>query len=104
MAGLNQFYYLGFIALLLLILTPQAYSSARFLQTPEENKGVPSVRQFQHVFPCEMESGKNIPVIREVAPPEKMVRKYGRPLVLNLLPKGTNPPSGPSKGTDSLNN
>ncbi|KAK9913847.1 hypothetical protein M0R45_037653 [Rubus argutus] len=29
-------------------------------------------------------------------------RKYG-PLVLNMLPKGTTTPSGPSKGTNSLN-
>lgn len=29
--------------------------------------------------------------------------KYG-PLVLNLLPKGTKPPSGPSKGTNELKN
>ncbi|TKY73934.1 hypothetical protein E2542_SST02693 [Spatholobus suberectus] len=29
--------------------------------------------------------------------------KYG-PLILNMLPKGPVPPSGPSKGTNSINN
>ncbi|KAG4392836.1 hypothetical protein AAZX31_04G202400 [Glycine max] len=29
--------------------------------------------------------------------------KYG-PMILNMLPKGPVPPSGPSKGTNNLNN
>ncbi|KAL2339465.1 hypothetical protein Fmac_007405 [Flemingia macrophylla] len=43
-----------------------------------------------------------------VAPPEEghlrvAGKKFG-PLVLNMLPKGPVPPSGPSKGTNGLNN
>ncbi|XP_028778859.1 uncharacterized protein LOC114735338 [Neltuma alba] len=33
----------------------------------------------------------------------RRARKYG-PLVLNMLPKGGVPPSGPSKGTNNVNN
>lgn len=30
--------------------------------------------------------------------------KYGGAFIFNMLPKGTVPPSGPSKGTNNLNN
>ncbi|OVA17262.1 hypothetical protein BVC80_1837g58 [Macleaya cordata] len=52
------------------------------------------------VIPCDMESTNNLAPATE----EKRTGKYGSMMVLNLLPKGTVPPSGPSKGTNDMNN
>jgi hypothetical protein len=51
----------------------------------------------KHVLPCHMEigEGSNIRSTR-------LAGKFG-PMILNVLPKGTIPPSGPSKGGNSLN-
>jgi hypothetical protein len=53
------------------------------------------------VFPCEMEeSGK--PKAGFPASP-RLAGKYG-PMILTMLPKGSRPSSGPSKGTNSVHN
>ncbi|KAL9421812.1 hypothetical protein AB3S75_034143 [Citrus x aurantiifolia] len=40
----------------------------------------------------------------DASSPPKLAGKLHRPLVLNVLPKGTTPPSGPSKGINDVNN
>lgn len=67
--------------------------SSNHLLLPEENVVVTDVDK-DRVMPCD-EASHHRP---------RMVRgRYGA-LVLNVLPKGTTPPSGPSKGTNNLNN
>ncbi|KAJ6757765.1 hypothetical protein OIU74_026939 [Salix koriyanagi] len=52
----------------------------------------------EHVLPCHTEIGEGSDIGSA-----RLAGKFG-PMILNLLPKGTVPPSGPSKGTNSLNN
>ncbi|KAM1020360.1 hypothetical protein ACFX13_042337 [Malus domestica] len=64
----------------------------------------PSESQKQQVLPCHT-NDSNIQASAAETPRfgAAAAAKYG-PLILNLLPKGTKPPSGPSKGTNDLNN
>ncbi|GFZ15095.1 hypothetical protein Acr_24g0012850 [Actinidia rufa] len=43
------------------------------------------------------------PMELAVAEPKRLRSRYG-PLFLSMLPKGSVPPSGPSKGTNNMNN
>ncbi|KAA8533985.1 hypothetical protein F0562_031502 [Nyssa sinensis] len=63
--------------------------------------GAPEKDSSQHALPCEMDSNKNFHM--DILAPERLSGKYGR-LVLNMLPKGPQPPSGPSKGGNNINN
>ncbi|KDP21666.1 hypothetical protein JCGZ_03337 [Jatropha curcas] len=55
----------------------------------------------QNVLPCDMESNKNF----DVKIGTRLAGKYyGRSTIFNMLPKGTVPFSGPSKGTNEIKN
>lgn len=86
------------VALLILLSLISSSSSARplndFSQLAEtSNIALPSER----AMPEEKEG--HISVVRE----RGGAKSYG-PLILNMLPKGKVPSSGPSKGTNNLNN
>lgn len=92
-----------FLVVLASVLTSSA--SARLLNDhltllPES----PPQSLKQQVLPCHTDDN-NIQASAAETPRfgAAAAAKYG-PLLLNLLPKGTNPPSGPSKGTNDLNN
>lgn len=85
-------------ALLILLSLISSSSSARplndFIQLAEASSiTLPSER----AMPAEKEG--HISVVRG----RGAAKSYG-PLILNMLPKGKVPPSGPSKGTNNLNN
>ncbi|KAG5223430.1 hypothetical protein IMY05_C0964000200 [Salix suchowensis] len=108
------------ILLLLIVISVSAPSSARPLSAdllqsltatepalnlalPMENMDDvfvnPAVeKDSEHVLPCHTEIGEGSDIGSA-----RLAGKFG-PMILNLLPKGTVPPSGPSKGTNSLNN
>lgn len=57
----------------------------------------------RHVnVPCEMESNKNKDKNSDVKVGARLAGKYG-PTLLNMLPKGSVPNSGPSKGSNDIN-
>ncbi|KAF7830873.1 hypothetical protein G2W53_013206 [Senna tora] len=87
----------AWVLLVVLLLTP-SFSSARLLNDDFNTVLVLPGR----VLPCHhhAEAAGRI----GASPAKRVVAgKYG-PLVLNMLPKGTVPPSGPSKGTNNVNN
>lgn len=75
-------------------------------ENPSHEEAHHHLRPQQRVFPCHTDNTDQASSSHLPAAPRfgaAAVAKYG-PLVLNLLPKGTNPPSGPSKGTNDINN
>uniref|UniRef100_A0A5B7CB11 Uncharacterized protein n=1 Tax=Davidia involucrata TaxID=16924 RepID=A0A5B7CB11_DAVIN len=66
------------------------------LALPGDNGASPPEKDSS--LPCEMDSST------EILAPKRLGGKYGLPLVLNMLPKGPAPPSGPSKGTNNIKN
>lgn len=86
------------VLLVFLFLLSSSPSSARLLN----NIALPSQEEpAGHVSPCDHMSV----VAGKLPSPGMKVAggKYGA-LILNMLPKGTVPPSGPSKGTNNINN
>ncbi|KAF5201568.1 hypothetical protein FRX31_008850 [Thalictrum thalictroides] len=67
---------------------------------PQENNQLMNSVHVDH--PCHEELSVTIRDVEQQQPDEKISGKYGS-IVLNLLPKGTVPPSGPSKGSNSIN-
>nr|KYP39433.1 hypothetical protein KK1_039268 [Cajanus cajan] len=112
MATSHANHHLATLLLLFLLLTTTSSSLARPFNTnylglaatePTLNLALPSDRVVAppeedhpppHVSPCGH---------LRVAGKKLGGAKYG-PLVLNMLPKGPVPPSGPSKGTNDFNN
>ncbi|KAF9618875.1 hypothetical protein IFM89_002743 [Coptis chinensis] len=88
---LNQFHQNNFMA------TDPGLNIA-YQQQEQENVAVSSTEQTSNlVFPCDLQSARD-----QVSQPEKRYGKYGSSMVLNILRKGTVPPSGPSKGSNSV--
>ncbi|KAI8564354.1 hypothetical protein RHMOL_Rhmol03G0174400 [Rhododendron molle] len=74
------------------------------LSLPGEHRGGPSEKDSpQQVLPCEMESDQNSGREFASAARTRLGGRYGL-LFLSMLPKGSIPPSGPSKGTNDENN
>nr|DAD25816.1 TPA_asm: hypothetical protein HUJ06_027284 [Nelumbo nucifera] len=130
MTGLNQFLRVAMIALVVLAVYSPASTSARFLNglrphnlaatQPALNLVLPgghidasssssSKSGSLRLFPCESETVESTENLRRLEfPPSQNQRKsiagkHGQ-LVLNILPKGRLPPSGPSKRTNKLVN
>ncbi|XP_003633432.1 uncharacterized protein LOC100853941 [Vitis vinifera] len=94
-------------ALILLLILLPCFHSARLLNDfpaaathlalPTDELHLPPEKH-SGALPCEMGPNNNYPG------PHRLPRKY-RPLYLNhVLPKGTTPPSGPSKGINDVKN
>ncbi|BFG22975.1 hypothetical protein CerSpe_092490 [Prunus speciosa] len=108
------------LCVLLVLLAVSTCSSARLLNDQLHHLELPKAQNkhnvflpenpsheeahHQHVFPChtvntDQASSSHLPAAPRFG--AAAAAKYG-PLVLNLLPKGPTPPSGPSKGTNNL--
>lgn len=87
------------VLLMFLFLLSSSPSSARLLDIALPSQEEPA----GHVSPCD--HMRVVAAAGKLPSPGMRVAggKYG-PLILNMLPKGTVPPSGPSKGTNNSNN
>ncbi|KAK7282431.1 hypothetical protein RIF29_11186 [Crotalaria pallida] len=99
MANYNHHHHHAVLLLVFLFLISSSSSYARLLNIALPREGVvlkEKEEQAGHVLPCEH-------MVVDVARKRLSGGKYGR-LILNMLPKGTVPPSGPSKGINNINN
>ncbi|KAH7854585.1 hypothetical protein Vadar_015624 [Vaccinium darrowii] len=112
MAKPSTLYHLTATILIFLIITQ--FSSARPLRAfnpstelPENpalpGGALPEKDSSEQVFPCEMESNQNSATEFSSAPKARLGGRYG-PLFLAMLPKGSVPPSGPSRRINDDNN
>lgn len=99
-------HFASLLLLLLLLMTSSSFTSARLLNDFKVTPAEPTVNDLAlptagAVLPCHMD---HVAAAGKGTPAKRLAGKYG-PLVLNMLPKGGHiPPSGPSKGTNNVNN